>query len=332
MLGQGQELEAKMQPLKPAERPTFYFIGVTTKQSSIMRIFPEWAKALGLGDVTIEGIDLPLDAETQAYREVVSFLKGDPLSRGALVTTHKLNLFAACRDLFDCVDPLAALMRETSCLSKRDGKFLASAKDPITAGLAIDAFAAPGYFRSRQADVFCMGAGGSGIAITWHLMRRERGGDIPLRIVTSDRDAVRLEELRRIHREVGSDSSLEYVEVEDAGANDAILAALRPGSVVINATGLGKDRPGSPLTDAARFPERGVVWELNYRGDLIFLEQARAQAAARNLTLVDGWTYFLHGWTRVIAEVFNVEIPTAGPGFERLSEIAIAVSGPRPSR
>ena len=105
-----------------------------------------------------------------------------------------------------------------------------------------------------------------------------------------------------------------------------MLRTLKPGSLVINATGLGKDAPGSPLTDAADFPERGIVWELNYRGDLVFLDQARAQSAAKNLTLVDGWTYFLHGWTQVIAEVFDVAIPTSGPAFERLSEIAISAA------
>ena len=97
---------------------------------------------------------------------------------------------------------------------------------------------------------------------------------------------------------------------------------LSPGSLVINATGLGKDAPGSPLTDAARFPERGIAWDLNYRGDLVFLDQARAQASRRALQVEDGWTYFLHGWTQVIAEVFHIDIPVRGPEFEALSEIA----------
>ena len=39
-----------------AEKPTFYFIGVTTGQSSIMRVFPKWAELLGL-DAQIKGID-----------------------------------------------------------------------------------------------------------------------------------------------------------------------------------------------------------------------------------------------------------------------------------
>ena len=32
-----------------ADQPTFYFIGVTTGKSSIMKVFPEWAEFLGLG-------------------------------------------------------------------------------------------------------------------------------------------------------------------------------------------------------------------------------------------------------------------------------------------
>ena len=39
--------------LTSAVEPTFYFIGVTTEKSSIMRVFPKWARHLGLGDVPI---------------------------------------------------------------------------------------------------------------------------------------------------------------------------------------------------------------------------------------------------------------------------------------
>jgi len=39
-----------MSAYKPAEKPTMYFIGVTTAKSSINAVFPLWAKALGLGD------------------------------------------------------------------------------------------------------------------------------------------------------------------------------------------------------------------------------------------------------------------------------------------
>ncbi|MEN6364098.1 MAG: shikimate dehydrogenase, partial [Rectinema sp.] len=101
-----------------------------------------------------------------------------------------------------------------------------------------------------------------------------------------------------------------------------VVGGLKPRSLVVNATGLGKDAPGSPLTDAVSFPEGGLAWEFNYRGELVFLNQARAAAKSRGLYVEDGWVYFIHGWTRVIAEVFGVEIPTSGPGFDKLSEIA----------
>ena len=65
---------------------------------------------------------------------------------------------------------------------------------------------------------------------------------------------------------------------------DALLEALPPASLVVNATGMGKDRPGSPVSAGARFPERGVVWEFNYRGPLDFWHQALAQQQERSCT------------------------------------------------
>ncbi len=307
--------------MTPATRPTLYFIGVTTGQSSIMRVFPAWAEHLGLRDAAIVGIDFPLHAEPAAYREAVGFIKADPLSLGALVTTHKIDLFHACRDLFDAIDPHAATMDETSCLSKRGGRLICHAKDPISSGLAVDAILPPGHFARTGAEAFCIGAGGSTIALTWHLARR---GDVPAKIVVSDRDRARLDEIRRIHALGPSDVPVEYVLAETPDANDAVLARLKRGSLVVNATGLGKDAPGSPLTDAGQFPRDGIAWDLNYRGALVFLDQARARREARGLRVEDGWVYFIHGWTQVIAEVFDIAIPTSGPGFDALSRIARA--------
>jgi shikimate 5-dehydrogenase len=288
-----------------------------------MRVFPAWAKHLGLHDAAITGIDFPLHADPAAYRQAVAFIKQDPLSLGALVTTHKIDLFAACRDQFDEIDPLALLMDETSCLSKRGGRLVCHAKDPISSGLALDGFLGDGYFARAGAEVFSMGAGGSTIALTWHLMRRERGADLPARIVVSDRSRERLDAIARIHREIASDVPIEYILAAAPTTNDAVLAGLAPRSLAINATGLGKDAPGSPLTDAAIFPENGIAWDLNYRGDLVFLDQARRQADSRGLRVENGWTYFIHGWTQVIAEVFHVDIAPRGPAFDALSDIAL---------
>jgi shikimate 5-dehydrogenase len=308
----------------PARRPTIYFIGVSTGKSSIMRVFPAWAKHLGLDDAAIVGVDFPIHADAALYREAAAFVRADPLSLGALVTTHKIDFYRACHDIFDEIDPHARLMGETSCLSKRDGRFICKAKDPISSGLSLDSFLGQGYFARTGGALFSMGAGGSTIAITWHLMRRSRGSDVPSQIVVSDRSQERLDEIARIHRQIECDVPLEYVLAEGLDANDHVMSRLPPASLVVNATGLGKDAPGSPLTDAARFPDRATAWELNYRGDLVFLDQARRQQQARMLQVEDGWTYFIHGWTQVIAEVFGIDIPSSGAGFDRLSEIAAA--------
>lgn len=307
----------------PAATPTLYFIGVTTAKSSIMHVFPAWADYLGLEGATIKGIDFALHDAPKAYREVVEFIANDPFSRGALVTTHKIDLFGAARDVFDVVDPHAKLMGETSCISKRGDKLICHAKDPISSGLSVDGFLAPNYFQNTGAELFCMGAGGSTIAITWHLMRRARGEDVPSRIVVSNRSQPRLDEILRIHQSIDCDVPLEYVLAPHPQDNDAVLAGLKPGSLVVNATGLGKDAPGSPFSDACVFPDSSVVWDLNYRGDLVFLDQARAASNSASLQIEDGWTYFVHGWTQVIAEVFDIDIPVSGPRFDEISKIAI---------
>ena len=307
---------------RPAAVPTLHFIGVSTRQSSIMTIFPRWAEALGLGPCAINGIDLPLHAPEEAYRDVVRFIRDDRHSMGALVTAHKIDLLHAAADLFEALDPHARSLHEVSCLSKRDGRLIGHAKDPISARLALEAIVPEGHWRRAGGDAFLIGAGGATTAITWNLMTGAGHEDRPRRIVISDVDPSRLDALRRFHAGLATEVAVDYVLADQTDRNDDILQALPAGSLVVNATGLGKDRPGSPLGAEARFPSGGLVWELNYRGDLLFLDRAEAQAAASGLATFDGWNYFLHGWTQVIAEVFATPIPSAGPRFEQLSALA----------
>ena len=311
-----------------ADRPTIYFIGVTTGKSSIMKVFPAWAEYLQLGDCEIRGVDLAQHDEADRYRRIVEHIKTDELSLGALVTTHKIDLLTACGDLFDELDEHAELMGEVSGISKRQGKLLGHAKDPITSGLALEAFLPERHWEETGAEAFVLGAGGSAIAITWHLMNREHGRNRPSKILVANRSTPRLVEIQKLHRRFDPGFPAEYHHTPRPELSDPIVSNLRPGSLVINATGLGKDAPGSPVTGAARFPRDGIVWEFNYRGDLLFLRQARAQQAERNLRIEDGWLYFIHGWTRVIAEVFHVEIPTSGPVFDEISRIAAEAGKP----
>jgi shikimate 5-dehydrogenase len=311
---------------KPAEQRTMYFIGVTTGKSSIMKVFPAWAEALKL-NATIKGFDFPPHDQPEHYREVVSFIKNDPNSLGALVTTHKLDLFKACRDLFDGIDPYTEILDEVSSISKRGTALWGHAKDPLSSGLSLEAIVEDDYWRRTGAELLLLGAGGSSLALTLYLHNKMiEGGDVPVKIIVTNRSAPRLEEMKAIHQKIGLKIPTEYYLAPTPTQNDAVVKSLSPGSMVVNATGLGKDGPGSPLTDQVVFPKDGIVWEFNYRGELIFLDQAKARQNKKNLKIEDGWVYFIHGWTRVIAEVFHLDIPTSGPEFARLSEIAANVA------
>lgn len=307
----------------PADRRTMYFIGVTTGKSSIMKVFPAWSEHLGLGAV-MKGIDFAPNSDPALYREAVSFIKGDPLSMGALVTTHKVNLLKASKDLFDELDPYARTLHEVSSISKRRTLLIGHAKDPISAGASFDAIVPRGHWRDTGGHLCILGSGGSSLALTLYLHNKANGdGDVPSRIVVTARRDASLSEMRQVHKQIGFAIPIDYRLAATPAEADTIVGSLPPRSMVVNATGLGKDGPGSPLTDAVSFPQGGIVWEFNYRGDLVFLDQAKAAASARDLAVHDGWVYFIHGWTRVIAEVFDIDIPMSGPAFDALSRIAL---------
>lgn len=291
-----------------AKQPTMYFIGVTTACSSIMEVFPLWVQELGLGDVVLKGIDLRIHDEPDNYRQVVDFIKNDELSLGALVTTHKIDLYNAARDLFDFLDPYALLFGELSCLSKRDGNLEGYAKDPIASGLALEAFLSKNFWKDKGGEVFIMGAGGSSIATLSYLIKEEHGDNVPTKIIVTNRSQPRLDAMEKIIEKLNPHMPIEYQLCAHSGENDCILKKLSPHSLVINATGLGKDRPGSPLTDKCEFPADSYVWEFNYRGTLDFMHQALHQQKEKNLYVEDGWVYFIHGWTQVVGEVFQIDI------------------------
>src|SRR3712207_1172266 len=117
--------------------PCMGFVGVSTGGSSIRAVFPQWADALGLPTRTLVGHDIPLEAPPEAYRDVVRLIRDDPGHHGALVTTHKVAVHAAARDLFDAVDDLAETFGEISCLARRGDLLLGRATDPVTARIEL---------------------------------------------------------------------------------------------------------------------------------------------------------------------------------------------------
>jgi shikimate dehydrogenase len=306
----------------PKDQPTFYFIGVTTGSSWINKIFPRWMHILGRLEVVLEGIDHKIHDQPQAYRRSVAQIKYDPISVGGLVTTHKIDLFNAARDMFEYLDPFARITSELSCITKADGRLEGYAKDPITAGKSLDAIIGKDYFAETGGHVLSLGAGGSALATLLHLIYQQDKGDRPEKFIAVNRTQERLDHMRAMLEQLDTDIQVETILNQDPLVNDRILAELPDYSIVINATGMGKDTPGSPITDAGVFPHHAIAWEFNYRGELDFLHQARRQAGSRQVRVEDGWVYFLYGWSEIVAQALQIELTSEL--FQELEQAASA--------
>jgi len=305
--------------------PTFYFIGVTTGKSSILKVFPLWMKVLRREDVVLEGIDCKIHDDPEAYRKAVAQIKYDPLSVGALVTTHKIDLLTASRDTFDHLDSYATITGEISSISKLDGRLEGHAKDPLSSGASLDAIIEKGYFGKTNGDVLCFGAGGSGVATLLHLINKKEKEDRPKKFTFVNRSQGRLDHAKEMVGGLKTDIEIEYICNSDPLTNDKIMEKFPPYSVIINATGMGKDTPGSPITWDGKFPMNSVSWEFNYRGELDFLHQSLAQAESRKVKVEDGWLYFVHGWTQVVAQVLHFDLTPSL--FDQLNQVASTVRG-----
>lgn len=85
---------------QPADKPTFYFIGVTTAKSSIMQVFPQWADYLGLDGCVIQGIDCqwhdePEEELLHLLPDCVGMLAGvEPLTATVLESARKLKVIS----------------------------------------------------------------------------------------------------------------------------------------------------------------------------------------------------------------------------------------------
>jgi shikimate 5-dehydrogenase len=253
-------------------------------------MFPNWTSLAGVEGAELCGIDIPVDAPPAEYRAAVHRVSDDPHSWGALVTTHKVNVFRHGRDLFTGFDADAERLGEVNCMVRRPGQLTGIATDTLTAGLALSEIVAERPFR---ASVLIFGAGGAAVALAVSLFRDHR----PAEVILTDISPARLEQVRPL-------TPARCELVASAAEHDRLLSAMPAGSLIVNATGMGKDRPGAPVTAAARFPAGSIAWDFNYRGDLGWLDQARRQSART----ADGWRYFLHGWSQVMARVYGFDL------------------------
>lgn len=293
--------------------PLVLFIGIDTGGSIAHTVFDAWAAALHQ-PWTLRGVDLPPDTAPQTYRHLLAAMRGNPQVRGAVITAHKLRLHRACAAELTSSDRLVDLTHEINTLVVDGGSVTGYANDARSLTAILDPYAGQ--------RIVCLGAGGAATALLLAL-HLDIGADIetgaprddPPSLVFADIDPAALTDLQAVADRIGARPTMVHL----TGPADEIVAGA---SLVVNATGLGKDRPGSPLTDDAPLGPGVVAWDLNYRGDLTFLRQA----AARGATTMDGWDYFVAGWAGGLTAI-------AGVPFDphALSALASAAAPHRPT-
>ena len=89
-------------------------------------------------------------------------------------------------------------------------------------------------------------------------MEKSDPRDRPSRIVVTNRSTQRLEEMKSIHDRINPGIPMDYVHAPDSGDNDAVVNSLRPGSLVINATGRAKTLPDRRSPRMPAFPRTGT--------------------------------------------------------------------------
>ncbi|MDQ7903952.1 hypothetical protein RB614_05375 [Phytohabitans sp. ZYX-F-186] len=268
--------------------PLVVFVGVSTGGSVAHAAFDRWAAALGR-PWRLRGLDLPVDTPPATYRRLLCAVRGNAAVEGAVVTAHKLRLYRAAAGDIVPGDELVEVTREVNTLAAGDGQVRGYARDAL----------ALSHVLPPAADVLCLGAGGAGTALLLAL----REGGAAASATFADVSPAALDDLRGVAERAGAGRvRLAYVPVKGPRECDALVAGPPAPALVVNATGLGKDAPGSPVTGAAPFGPATLAWDFNYRGGLDFLRQA----AARGARTMDGWDYFVAGWTGCLTAIAGV--------------------------
>jgi shikimate dehydrogenase len=279
------------------------FVGVDTPRSRALAAVPHWSTCFG-SPLHVRPIDVPLGAGRDVYRRIVDELTGDPHAAGAVITGHKVAMYAAAADRCTYIAPDAQRLRECTVLASRPDGMAAYATDVRSMGAEVDRI-----WAATAAPVVCLGAGGSAAALCLHLLRRRPA---PRTIVVCERDPDRAAEFVELFTTTAAPPQGVELRVETGASTwDDVVATMPAGVLVVNATGLGKTDHCSPLSSAAVFPRHATVWDLNYRGPLSFLVRARAQAEYLALDVHDGWHLFALGWLAALGAVLDVDPPVS---------------------
>ena len=295
-----------------------YFLGISTSGSAARRAFPAWAKALDWS-AELRTINIPQHSACEKYVQFVRRLREEESSAGAQVTSHKLRLYDCLSKELDSIDADADSLGEIGAIATFGGKMVGFSPDmPALACILPEIFDNSNWQHGSR-EVVILGAGGAGRAVA--LASAQCVASVVSRITLTELvDAVSAEAARRLKMLFRNQRSLKLT-IRDVHENDELVHESGPGSLIVNATGMGKDVDGSPVTGDVLFPQGSIVWDLNYRGKLEFLNLARSQRKSQDLTVLDGWDYFVRNWFACLTRLAH--IPQSDEQFRRFIEASI---------
>ncbi len=300
-------------------RSEIWFVGVSTAGSAALNAFPAWMDSLGV-EADLVCVDLPLDAPDDTYGQLIARLRASAEVIGAVITGHKARLFETARDQLDAVSDAARACREISVLRRDGNRVCGTAIEVRSSAAALREIVPEEHWATGARELLILGAGGTAAALVAAIFEPPREGPAgPSAVHLIDLVPARAEQLAEHIGRLSRDTAVSVHPTEEASA---VLAGLPPGSVIVNATGVGKDTPGSPIPLPATWPEQAIFWEINYRGELPLLKDAIDQTARRSLVTHDGWTLFVAGWSEALPAILNR--PLTGEQRARIQKAARA--------
>lgn len=225
----------KLSQYNSQKDPAMCFVGVTTSKSFVNRVFSSWVEIIGV-NANLIGLDLALDSSVDIYRSVVNSIKSNDMILGSLVTSHKTNIYQYCNGLFDIITPGSEYLKEIGVIYK-DGKQLAcDATDPDAQMQVLKRLIPYGHWGKSKAQALILGAGGAGLALAYSLLNSK---EQPTKIIITEINSDRIYQTKQVLKRYIDDGLVEVVNVKEISA-DTLLSRLPRGSLVANATGMGK--------------------------------------------------------------------------------------------
>lgn len=271
-------------------------------------------------NITLDTLDIPADSPAAPYRELVASIMSDPTIRGAVITAHKTAVYEHAADLLDGIDKMAEQLGEVSVIYRTGTSLRGTVIEHRSITRALTDMGNGTPITRSDADVMVFGAGGTAVALIAALKATSWPDPArPHTLHLVDVSADRLHHAQNVaHR--GPHPLRVHIHLSDGSIRLSDLPDLPARSLIINATGLGKDRPGTPLELPAVWPEQAHVWDLNYRGDLPMLSDAERALGDLQIHVHNGWALFIHGWAESLSQILCRTI--AGSLRQRMDELA----------